>query len=96
MEFASPSHGGSSAIEQKQANRQGLGKTIDSSSTAAANNAAWIFAVGGAHSAEKIETTLGDLIVALTEETHHWVANEREAYELVAYLLSERLSRAAS
>jgi hypothetical protein len=40
----------------------------------------------------KIETTLGELIVALTEETHELVHDERASYELVAYLLSERLT----
>ncbi|MGH7824952.1 MAG: hypothetical protein ACREQ7_07215 [Candidatus Binatia bacterium] len=43
-----------------------------------------------------METTLGDLIVALTEETHHFLDDERETYELVAYLLSERLTPRSS
>jgi hypothetical protein len=45
------------------------------------------------HGGERVETTLGDLIVALTEETHRFISDEHETYELVAYLLSERLSR---
>lgn len=49
------------------------------------------FAAGDSH--EKIETTIGDLIVALTEETHQFVHDEHETYEVVAYVLSERLSR---
>jgi hypothetical protein len=48
------------------------------------------------HGRERVETTLGDLIVALTEETHRFVSDEQETYELVAYLLSERLTRRAT
>ena len=71
--------------EPEPAKSKGLGKATDS-------DAASAFAAGGGQSAE-IETTLGDLIVALTDETHQFVADERQTYELVAYLLSERLSR---
>jgi hypothetical protein len=40
-------------------------------------------------STEIIETTLGDLIVALSEEMD-WATNQRqEAYNLVAYLLAD-------
>jgi hypothetical protein len=35
----------------------------------------------------KFETTLGDLIVALTEETGRHVRDERTTYEVVAYIL---------
>jgi hypothetical protein len=35
-----------------------------------------------------IETTLGDLIVALTDETSGHVRDEKEAYEVVAYILA--------
>jgi hypothetical protein len=38
---------------------------------------------------EKLETTLGDLIVALTEETVRFVHDEREAYKVVAYILAD-------
>jgi hypothetical protein len=48
------------------------------------------------HGGERVETTLGDLIVALTEETHRFISDEQETYELVAYLLSERLTRRAT
>ena len=34
-----------------------------------------------------LETTLGDLIVALTEETASFVRNEKEAYKIVAHML---------
>ena len=34
--------------------------------------------------AKKINTTLGDLIVALTDETGQYVGDERERYRLVA------------
>ena len=35
------------------------------------------------------ETTVGDLIVALTDETHRQVRDERITYELVAYILAD-------
>jgi len=38
-----------------------------------------------------IETTLGDLIIALTEETYLLVRDEQVAYRIVAYLLSNLL-----
>jgi hypothetical protein len=37
----------------------------------------------------KLETTLGDLIVALTEETDRHVHDEKASYEIVAYILSD-------
>jgi len=37
----------------------------------------------------KFETTLGDLIVALTEETGRHVRDERTTYEVVGYILDE-------
>jgi hypothetical protein len=37
---------------------------------------------------EKVDTMLGDLIVALTEETSRFVHDEREMYKVVAYILS--------
>lgn len=41
---------------------------------------------------EGVETTLGDLIAALTEETTPYVADEKEAYKLVAFMLSHLLN----
>lgn len=38
---------------------------------------------------EKLETTLGDLIVMLTDETVRFVHDEREAYKVVAYILAD-------
>jgi hypothetical protein len=38
---------------------------------------------------ETIETTLGELIEALTEEAGQMVRDEREANMLVAYILSD-------
>jgi hypothetical protein len=35
------------------------------------------------------ETTVGDLIVALTDETHRQVRDEKITYELVAYILAD-------
>ncbi len=36
-----------------------------------------------------LETTLGDLIVALTEETDRQVCDEKATYEIVAYILAD-------
>ena len=36
-------------------------------------------------------TTLGDLIVALTDETRHYVDDDEEVYRLVAYMVSDIL-----
>ena len=35
------------------------------------------------------ESTVGDLIVALTDETHRQVRDEKITYELVAYILAD-------
>ena len=35
------------------------------------------------------ETTVGDLIVALTDETHRQERDEKITYELVAYILAD-------
>jgi hypothetical protein len=40
----------------------------------------------------KFETTLGDLIVALTEETGRHVRDERTTYEVVAYILDDLIN----
>lgn len=37
----------------------------------------------------RFETTVGDLIVALTEETNRQVRDEKITYELVAYMLAD-------
>jgi hypothetical protein len=42
---------------------------------------------------EKLETTLGDLVVALTEEAAPFVRDEREAYQVVAFMLTHLLSK---
>ena len=45
---------------------------------------------------EKItETTIGDLIVALTEETSQFVHDEKEVYKVVAFRLTHLLNRSA-
>ncbi len=41
--------------------------------------------------AETVETTLGDLIVALNEETTPFVPDEAEANKVVAYILADLL-----
>jgi hypothetical protein len=42
---------------------------------------------------ETAKSTLGDLIVALTEETECYVDDEQEVYRTVAYMVSDLLSR---
>jgi hypothetical protein len=37
----------------------------------------------------RFETTVGDLIVALTDETSRQVRDEKMTYELVAYMLAD-------
>ena len=37
---------------------------------------------------ENVDTSLGDLIVALAEETSRFVHDERDMYKVVAYILS--------
>jgi hypothetical protein len=41
----------------------------------------------------RAESTLGDLIVALTEETRSYVRGEEEVYRIVAYMVKDLLSR---
>ena len=43
-----------------------------------------------------VETTLGDLIVALSEETARHVTDEREACIVVAYILSDLFRNTAT
>ncbi|MBI2988118.1 MAG: hypothetical protein HYY45_15240 [Deltaproteobacteria bacterium] len=40
---------------------------------------------------ETLETTLGDLIIALTDETTPFVGDDREANRVVAYILADLL-----
>jgi hypothetical protein len=44
---------------------------------------------------EVLEATLGDLIVALTEEADRLVKNRRQAHNFVAYVLFNILSHSA-
>jgi hypothetical protein len=46
--------------------------------------------------AEILETTLGDLIVALTEEASRHARDAAETYTLVAYILSDLLNNSHS
>jgi hypothetical protein len=39
------------------------------------------------------QTTLGDLIVALTDETGRFVQDEKEIYEVVAYIVADLTSK---
>jgi hypothetical protein len=41
---------------------------------------------------EIIETTLGDLVVALTEETAPFIDDKEELYKLVGFMLSNLLN----
>jgi len=43
--------------------------------------------------ATTIKTTLGDLIVALTEEATPLLCNERETYRVVAFILTHLLGK---
>ena len=46
---------------------------------------------------EKItETTLGDLIVALTEETSQYVRDENECCKVVAFMVTRVLNRSSA
>ncbi len=38
---------------------------------------------------EKVDTTFGDLIAVLAEETGRFVHDEKEVYKVVAYILSD-------
>jgi len=42
---------------------------------------------------EAAKSTLGDLIVALTEETRSYIREEEEVYRVVAYMVTDLLSR---
>jgi hypothetical protein len=45
---------------------------------------------------EILETTLGDLIVALTEEAIAFVRDEKEAYKVVASMLTHLLNNSGA
>jgi hypothetical protein len=40
----------------------------------------------------KVDTTLGDFIVALTDAAGHQLHNDKMAYELVAYILTDLIN----
>jgi len=40
----------------------------------------------------RVETTLGDFIVALTDAAGHQLHNDKMAYELVAYILTDLIN----
>jgi len=42
---------------------------------------------------DRLQSTLGDLIVALTEETRSYVRDEQEVYRVVAHIVNGLLSR---
>ena len=44
---------------------------------------------------ETVETTIGDLVAALTAEVRHFVRDEREANILVAHMISHLICRSA-
>ena len=45
---------------------------------------------------QTVESTLGNLIVALTEEARAYVHDEKEAYQIVAFLLTNLLNTRAA
>jgi len=61
-----------------------------------ANRATLAFTASAPHVSDGTETTLGDLIVALTDETNRLFRDHRKSYALVAHLLSERLKLSCS
>jgi hypothetical protein len=44
---------------------------------------------------QKTPITMGDLIVALTEETRRYVQDDDEVYRLVAYMVTDILDRSS-
>lgn len=40
----------------------------------------------------RVDTTLGDFIVALTDAAGHQLHNDKMAYELVAYILTDLIN----
>lgn len=45
---------------------------------------------------ETLQTTLGDLIVALTEEAAPFVRDDKETYHVVAFILTHLLSHSGA
>lgn len=45
---------------------------------------------------EIIETTLGDLIVVLTEEASQYVPNKKEIHNMVAFILAHLLNNSVA
>jgi len=43
--------------------------------------------------AETENSTLGELIAALTDETSHFVHDEKEVYRVVAYMVTDLLNK---
>lgn len=43
------------------------------------------------HTRKPIEITLGDLIIAVTDEVNHWVPDQAAAYFIVSRILSDLL-----
>jgi len=41
---------------------------------------------------DRVDTTLGDFIVALTDAAGHQLHNDKMAYELVAYILTDLIN----
>jgi hypothetical protein len=44
------------------------------------------------HTRKPIEITLGDLIIAVTDEVNHWVPDQAAAYLIVSRILSDLLA----
>jgi len=44
------------------------------------------------HARKPIEITLGDLIIAVTDEVNHWVPDQKAAYFIVSRILSDLLT----
>lgn len=42
---------------------------------------------------DKGNSTLGELIAALTDETAHFVHDEKEVYRVVAYMITDLLNK---
>ena len=45
---------------------------------------------------ETVKATIGDLVVALTEETSQYVHDEKEACKVVAFMLTHLLNKSSA
>ena len=45
---------------------------------------------------ERFETSIGDLVVALTEETSQYVHDEKEVNKVVAFMLTHLLNKSSA